>query len=478
MSQRPQELKSVKRNGLIASFESRVTRGLSAEVRSAIFGQEREPAEVGGILLGRRSGDIILVEDFEPVPSEHHFGPAYQLSDADIASLDESIHWFRHSKTQELRVLGLYRSRLDLEQPDAQDRELMRRFMPEPGSLFLVLRQIVADSITATLSVWNGDELSRAGAPVLFPEAGSEALTVLKFDPTVEKQALELEDLPPAAEIEEASKLLTPTPPPSPPPPRPAPVPEARPVAATPDAPLIPSWPNSKTLPRPPQAADAPAPQLPWATLPPPKPRPVEPPPQRSRDWIWIAGLATLCVVAGVLGFLSVGPRLTPERTVPTSVRKTPEIARQASVEKSEIPPVAPVPAAGDNAMPPVVTPAMEQGVQEALAQWQRAVLSGDPDLLANCYASNFSADEVKRSAINSVARYGRPAILRISELTLTAESGGRAVATFRKHWQTSGPKIYAGEEQERVTFVKTDGNWKIASQEEPKIYWSQRPRG
>ena len=473
MSERPQELNSVKRKGLIASFESRVTRGLSAEVRGAVYGQERELAEVGGILLGRRSGDIILVEDFEPVPSEHHFGPTYQLSDADLASLEESIHWFRHAPTQELRVLGLYRSRLDLEQSDAQDRELMRRFMPEPGSLFLVLRQIVADSITATLSVWSGDGLSRAGAPVLFPEAGSEALTVLKFDTEAEKEALELADLPPAAEIEAASKLLTPNPPPPP-----APLPEARPVAVTQEAPLIPSWPDSKTLPRPPVAADAPSPQLPWATLPPPKQRQVEPPPQRSRDWTWIAGLATLCLAAGVLGFLSVGPRQTPAPAVPAPVRKAPEVPRQASVEKSEIPPVAPVPAAEENAMPPVVTPAMELGVQEALAQWQRAVLSGDPELLANCYASNFSADEVKRSAINSVARYGKPAILKISELTLTAEPGGRAVATFRKHWQTSGPKVYAGEEQERVTFVKTDDIWKIASQEEPKIYWSQRPRG
>lgn len=472
MSEQPQELNSAKRTSLVASFESRVTRGLSAEVRGATFGPEREPAEVGGILLGRRSGDIILVEDFEPVPSEHHFGPAYQLSSADIASLEESIHWFRHSQTQELSVLGLYRSRLDLEQSDEQDRDLMRRFTPESGSLFLVLRQIAADSITATMSTWSGDGLSRAGAPVLFPEAGSEALTVLTFDGEAQKEALELNDLPPAAEIVAASKLLTPNPPP---PPQPVPHP---PEAVQPEAPLIPTWPDSKTLPRPPAAADAPPPQLPWATLPPPKQRPVETAPPRSRDRTWIAGLTVLCVAAGVLGFISIGPRVTPVPAVQAPVHKAPEVARQASVKKSEIPTAAPVPAAQENAMPPVVTPAMEQGVQEALAQWQRAVLSGDPDLLANCYASNFSADEVKRSAINSVARYGKPAILKISELTLTAESGDRAVATFRKHWQTSGPKIYAGEEQERVTFVKTDDSWKIASQEEPKIYWSQRPRG
>jgi len=55
--------------------------------------------------------------------------------------------------------------------------------------------------------------------------------------------------------------------------------------------------------------------------------------------------------------------------------------------------------------------------------------------------------------------------------------SENRAIASFRKHWQTSGPKVFAGEEQERVTFIKAESAWKIASQEETKVYWSQPPR-
>jgi hypothetical protein len=75
------------------------------------------------------------------------------------------------------------------------------------------------------------------------------------------------------------------------------------------------------------------------------------------------------------------------------------------------------------------------------------------------------------------MARYGKPAILRISELTVTPVSENRAVASFRKHWQTDGPRIFAGEEQERLTFVRTEDAWKIASEEEIKVYWTQRPR-
>ena len=49
-------------------------------------------------------------------------------------------------------------------------------------------------------------------------------------------------------------------------------------------------------------------------------------------------------------------------------------------------------------------------------------------------------------------------------------------MATFRRHWQTAGPKIYAGEEQERLVFVKYEDGWKIASEELTKTYWTQPP--
>ena len=68
--------------------------------------------------------------------------------------------------------------------------------------------------------------------------------------------------------------------------------------------------------------------------------------------------------------------------------------------------------------------------------------------------------------------------ILRISDLTVIPVSEDRAVASFRKHWQTSGPRIFAGEEQERLIFVKAEDEWKIASEEETKVYWTQKPRG
>src|SRR5205807_4445815 len=100
---------------------------------------------------------------------------------------------------------------------------------------------------------------------------------------------------------------------------------------------------------------------------------------------------------------------------------------------------------------------------------------SGDPNLIAACYSSELDMT-ARRAAVQSVARYGIPAILRISDLTLIPISETRAAALFRKHWQSSGPRIFAGEDQERLTFVNGTDGWKISSEEETKVYWIERP--
>src|SRR6185369_13265091 len=97
---------------------------------------------------------------------------------------------------------------------------------------------------------------------------------------------------------------------------------------------------------------------------------------------------------------------------------------------------------------------------------WQRAVLFGDADRLASCYAS----PPVHRVAMSSVARYGRPAIVRVSQLNVIPAGPDRAVATFRRHWQTRGPKARAGEDQERMTFVRIRDEWKISAEEQTKV--------
>ena len=65
-------------------------------------------------------------------------------------------------------------------------------------------------------------------------------------------------------------------------------------------------------------------------------------------------------------------------------------------------------------------------------------------------------------------ARYGRPEIYRISGLGVTPVTDTRAVATFRKHWQwhTSRNRRSSGEEEERITLVRTADAWHISSEQ------------
>src|SRR5258706_10359424 len=61
---------------------------------------KRRGAEVGGILLGRSDPDSpgkVIIEDFEPVPSEYLTGPSYNLSDNDRVAFEAAIDRRTHA---------------------------------------------------------------------------------------------------------------------------------------------------------------------------------------------------------------------------------------------------------------------------------------------------------------------------------------------------------------------------------------------
>jgi len=115
--------------------------GIHQEVSETFAAAPHRGAETGGILLGRREGGRIIVDDFEPVPSQHDFGPSYRLSDADRESLRETLEWFRGQGRTGLSVLGFYRSHT---LPDfglaPEDEDLMRTDFAEGEDLVLLVR--------------------------------------------------------------------------------------------------------------------------------------------------------------------------------------------------------------------------------------------------------------------------------------------------------------------------------------------------
>lgn len=384
-------------------FERRVTSGVSLEVLTAFRVDPPHGNEVGGILLGSRAGDPIVVTDFEPVLCEYRSSQFYVLSDDDLRGLEESLEWFRGSQAGELQVLGFYRSHARPEAAiDERDTELMRRFFPETGSLFLLLKPGRGDAITAELFVQEDGELHAAGHPMLFP--CDEAVSALRA---------------------------------------PAAVAEPTPVAAIEKTPTA------------------------MPALPPPHhPRRDDTTQQiESRRWLWIAAVVLLMMAAAVWGYRSVsgkpgsGSPYAPGTPAPGQIPAS-----------SPAPPTqSPAPQVGADRDSPAPTVPEIDGIRKALVEWARALRSGDEDLIAACYTP-----EARETVARSATRFGTPAILRISELTVTPVSPDRVIASFRKHWQTGGPKISAGEDQERLTFVRSEDAWKIAAEEETKVYWRQ----
>jgi ketosteroid isomerase-like protein len=424
----------------IVSFESRVTSGISIEVLNAFHAEPPRGKEAGGILLGRPASEPILVEDFEPVLCEHRFGPSYFLSAEDLRGLEESVQWFRTSQAGDLQVLGFYRSQARPESSiDDRDHELMRRFFADPGSLFLLLKPGRGETITAELFVLAEGSLRPAGHPMLFPSDGGSGRHPAR--------RLSIKGL--------SAGLLRQ---------------------------CDPSGPE-------PAANGGPGPEkvvddgIRRTSLPPSRRRHLDTQELVGRNWTWVAALVALIVAAAVLGYRSVGPK----HAGTSSEADAGPSSGLATPTSNPMPAPAPGIRTPMTAPQTTVAPETGQGIREALAQWERAVRSGDPGLIAGCYATqldryfqqrNSSSEEVRRAAAQSLARYGKPAILRISDLTVIPVSEDRAVASFRKHWQTSGPRIFAGEEQERLIFVKAEDEWKIASEEETKVYWTQKPRG
>ena len=347
----------------------RAMEGVHHEVSNAFAAAPHRCAGTGGILLGSHEADRIVVEDFEPVPSEHRFGPSYRLSDTDLALLQETLDWFRSGAQPGLSVLGFYRSHT---LPDfalcGEDRDLMRSYFAAGEDLVLLVKPGLMGASDRDFSF---SRCERA--------------------------------------------------PQSPPPPQMA-------------------WP-------------APRPRRSRAEADPASPS--------ARRWPWYLAAALLGLVGGALGFLWWHPHAGVERMAVARLAPPPALASPSARPVIE---GAPAPPELDTAP-----------IHQLLDRWAAALKRGDVAAAAQCYAplvaNYFNRRDVTRDTVTQTmrqarARYGRLDSYRISGIGIAPESDGRAVATFRKHWQLAGRAKSSGDEEERMTLVRAAGTWQISSEQ------------
>ena len=146
---------------------------VSPDILRGLGALKRRGAEVGGILLGRRedgSRPKMIVEDFAPVPSEYLTGPSYNLSENDLVAFEAALERSKSSAAGALTVVGFYRShtRDDLYMDDA-DLALARRYFPEPGNVFLLVKPFATRPSIAGFFFWENGEIYRESSYLQFP---------------------------------------------------------------------------------------------------------------------------------------------------------------------------------------------------------------------------------------------------------------------------------------------------------------------
>ena len=122
--------------------------------------------------------------------------------------------------------------------------------------------------------------------------------------------------------------------------------------------------------------------------------------------------------------------------------------------------------------------------IKNLLYRWRDTFKDGDASAQADCYApqvqpfftkARVSRDEVRREKERVLSRYRTFGTYDISDIKLESLDGDEAVVTLRKEWAAVGGRPFSGAEHQRLTLARVRGEWKIAGEEELKVYWVKR---
>ncbi len=178
----------------------------------------RRGLEVGGILLGRLDAahSAIVIEDYEPVDSEHLYGPSWLLSPKDLSAFRHTLERLRDRALHQLQPVGFYRSQTrDGLSFDDQDNALMREIFTSETALCMLVKPSLAEPSVAQLGMMTENLLQPVA---VFPfHAGvlreGDFQIVDTSSPIVEEASRVIEESLPVTEeslpeIEESSPVI------------------------------------------------------------------------------------------------------------------------------------------------------------------------------------------------------------------------------------------------------------------------------
>ena len=149
-------------------LSSLVMDGIYTEVMKDFDPVAGPGAEAGGILLGRRTENEIVVDEYEPALCEYRFGPSFRLSDSDRIGLREKLERLR--KHEALSIVGWYRS--DTRQEfslDEEDRELLNNELQPESDVTLLIKPGRSQPYEVKLFFREAGRLQQAPQTTRFP---------------------------------------------------------------------------------------------------------------------------------------------------------------------------------------------------------------------------------------------------------------------------------------------------------------------
>jgi len=479
-------------------------------------------AEVGGILLGRREENEIIVDDFEPVLCDHRLGPSFRLSDSDRIGWRKTLQHIRQRGLS--AIVGCYRT--DTSQELAlreDDRELLETELQQDGDVILLIRPSRSQPYEAKLFLRDDGQLRelpqatyfafdrRAASLVRLP-SGEPPVTVERTAWTEAPDSLIEEQFSNPSRHSESfdhgndsmSREVAPTAsvehdePQSPPAGRTSarePEPEPEDSVSTP---RVETEPEHSPLIQTASEDEQPAPERR------PEFEPIGPlarrrllaeqPPEepKRRKWSFISGAVLLAAMGGTLGYYSLTPRpAAPESTRPAEQASAPSDTSRIAPALQPAQASPSQPAETESTVQPrsatedePIAADTDRQVRLFLNKWADAKKSTNIGEVEDFYAPKLSRyfkrrgvtrADVRAARAKDDARYGRMIICNIKDISVNPLDSSHAVATFRKRWQTAGPRVFMGEEQEQLTLVRDQGKWQIGAEQRTKLYWERK---
>jgi len=145
-------------------YSTRALDDIRLAVVDAFFSLPRGGAEIGGVLLGYREGNRVVINDYEALDCEHAMGPSFTLSQRDLTRLALLVEGAKQN-SRDRQPVGWYHShtRSGIFLSDA-DQDIHNRFFQEPWQLALVVKPHTFDPTTAGFFFRERDGSIRGGA--------------------------------------------------------------------------------------------------------------------------------------------------------------------------------------------------------------------------------------------------------------------------------------------------------------------------